>query len=105
LPLCRSESTVSLAVFNGTEDPLVPCYGGQIAIFRQQRGEVLATDESIRIWVEKNRCTSKPKVTVLPDLSEDGTRVTKTEYTQCNGGSKVVLYRIEGGGHTWPDGR
>ena len=105
LPLCRSESPVSLAVFNGTEDPLVPYYGGQITVFRQQRGEVLSTDETIKIWLEKNRCTSKPKVTVLPDLTEDGTRVTKIEYNQCSAGSKVVLYRIEGGGHTWPGGR
>ena len=105
LPLCGSESAVSLAVLNGTEDPLVPYYGGQIRVFRQQRGEVLSTDETIRIWLTKNRCTPKPKVTALPDLTKDGTRVTKTEYNECGAGSKVVLYRIEGGGHTWPGGR
>lgn len=105
LPLCRAESTVSLAVFNGTEDPLVPYYGGQSAVFRRQRGEVLSTDETIRTWLAKNRCTPEPEVTALPDLTKDGTRVTKTEYTQCGAGSKVVLYRIEGGGHTWPGGR
>jgi polyhydroxybutyrate depolymerase len=105
LPLCRSESTVSLALFNGTDDPLVPYYGGQIMVFRKQRGEVLSTDETIGIWLTKNRCTPEPKVTALPDLTKDGTRVTKTEYNQCVAGSKVVLYRIEGGGHTWPGGR
>ena len=105
LPLCRSESAVSLAVFNGTEDPLVPYYGGQITVFRQQRGEVLSTDETIRIWLAKNRCTPEPKMTALPDLTNDGTRVMKSEYNQCGAGSKVVLYRIEGGGHTWPGGR
>ncbi len=105
LPLCGSESPVSLAVLNGTDDPLVPYYGGQIRVFRQQRGEVLSTDETIRIWLTKNRCTPEHKVTALPDLTKDGTRVTKTEYNQCGTGSKVVLYRIEGGGHTWPGGR
>jgi polyhydroxybutyrate depolymerase len=103
--LCRSKSMVSLAVFNGTEDPLVPYNGGQIKVFGQQRGEVLSTDETIRIWLSKNRCTPEPGVTVLPDLTKDGTRVTKTEYRPCDGGSKVVLYRIDGGGHTWPGGR
>lgn len=29
----------------------------------------------------------------------------KIEYSQCKNESKVVLYRIDGGGHTWPDGR
>jgi polyhydroxybutyrate depolymerase len=105
LPLCRSESTVSLALFNGTDDPLVPYYGGQITVFRKQRGEVLSTDETIKIWLAKNRCTPEPKVTALPDFTKDGTRVTKTEYNQCVAGSKVLLYRIEGGGHTWPGGR
>ena len=104
-PLCRSESGVSLAVFNGTEDPLVPYNGGQITVFRQQRGQVLSTDETIRIWQKKNRCSSVPRMTEFADLIADGTRVTKIEYTQCAAESKVVLYRIDGGGHTWPDGR
>jgi polyhydroxybutyrate depolymerase len=104
-PLCRSESAVSLAVFNGTEDPLVPYNGGQITVFRKERGWVLSTDETIRIWKNKNRCGSEARVTGFPDLAADGTRVIKIEYAQCAADSKVVLYRIDGGGHTWPDGR
>ncbi|MBW2518654.1 MAG: esterase, partial [Deltaproteobacteria bacterium] len=104
-PLCDFESTVSLAVFNGTEDPLVPYNGGQITVFRWQRGAVLSTDETIRIWRRKNRCRPKPLITEMPDIVTDGTRVTKIEYSRCSNESKVVLYRIEGGGHTWPDGR
>jgi poly(3-hydroxybutyrate) depolymerase len=50
-------------------------------------------------------CRSETKETEFPDLTADGTRVTKIEYTQCAAESKVVLYRIDGGGHTWPDGR
>jgi polyhydroxybutyrate depolymerase len=101
-PLCRSESAVSLAVFNGTEDPLVPYNGGQITVFRRERGEVLSTAETIRIWRKKNRCTSEARKTQLTDIVADGTRVTKIEYTQCAAASKVVLYRIDGGGHAWP---
>ena len=104
-PLCRSESAVSLAVFNGTEDPLVPYDGGQISVLWKKRGEVLSTNETIRIWRKKNRCTSPAMTTALPDIAADGTRVTQIEYSRCNDDSKVVLYRIEGGGHTWPDGR
>jgi polyhydroxybutyrate depolymerase len=103
--LCGSESTVSLAVFNGTADPLVPYNGGQITVFRRQRGAVLSTDETIRIWRRKNRCSPEAGVTEFPDVAADGTRVTKIEYSRCKNESKVVLYRIEGGGHTWPDGR
>jgi polyhydroxybutyrate depolymerase len=104
-PLCRSESAVSLVIFNGTEDPLVPYNGGQITVLRQQRGHVLSTDETISIWKNKNRCSAEATVTEFPDLAADGTRVTKIEYAWCAAESKVVLYRIDGGGHTWPDGR
>lgn len=103
--LCRSDSGVSLVVFNGTEDPLVPYNGGQITVFRRERGAVLSTDETIRIWRKKNRCTSEARATQLTDIAADGTCVTKIEYTQCAAESKVVLYRIDGGGHAWPDGR
>ena len=104
-PLCGFESAVSLAVFNGTEDPLVPYSGGQITVFGRQRGAVLSTDETVRIWRRKNRCRPEPLITELPDIEADGTRVTKIEYSRCKNESKVVLYRIEGGGHTWPNGR
>ncbi len=103
-PLCRSESAVSLAVFNGTEDPLVPYDGGQITVIRQQRGEVLSTNETIEFWRRKIGCSPQAAVTELPDVAEDGTRVTKIEYAQCKNESKVVLYRIDGGGHAWPGG-
>ena len=104
-PLCRSESAVSLVVFNGTEDPLVPYNGGQIKVLRRQRGAVLSTDETIRIWRQKNRCTAKARIAHLQDTADDGTRVTKIEYDRCQADAKVVLFRIEGGGHTWPGGR
>ncbi len=103
-PLCTADSTVSLAVFNGTEDPLVPYNGGQIKAFRRKRGAVLSTDETIRIWRQKNRCSPQATTTQLADRADDGTRVTKIEYDLCEDESKVVLYRIDGGGHTWPDG-
>lgn len=103
--LCRFESTVSLVVFNGTDDPLVPYNGGQIRVLRQQRGEVLSTDETIELWRRKIGCSPQAGVIELADLARDGTRVTKIEYAQCKNESKVVLYRIDGGGHTWPGGR
>jgi len=34
----------------------------------------------------------------------DGTRVRRSEYPGCMHGRELVLYTIEGGGHTWPGG-
>jgi polyhydroxybutyrate depolymerase len=31
--------------------------------------------------------------------------VVRIEYTNCADGAPVVLYAVEGGGHTWPGGK
>ena len=33
------------------------------------------------------------------------TDVTRLEYTKCADDAAVVLYTIQGGGHTWPGGK
>ncbi|MFQ5931897.1 MAG: polyhydroxybutyrate depolymerase, partial [Nitrospiraceae bacterium] len=36
------------------------------------------------------------------DRANDGTRVRRESYRDCSGGAEVILYAVEGGGHTWP---
>lgn len=36
---------------------------------------------------------------------DDGSTATRETYTDCRDATAVVLYRVEGGGHTWPGGR
>lgn len=99
----RPARPVSVLVINGTADPLVPFGGGPVA---GSRGETISTGGIIRKWVEANRCSVDPVVVQFPDADPtDGTRVKKTAYAACAEGSVVVLYTIEGGGHTWPGGR
>jgi polyhydroxybutyrate depolymerase len=33
-----------------------------------------------------------------------GPDVVRVSYPACRSSSEVVLYRVEGGGHTWPGG-
>ena len=101
---CVRGSGVALILFNGTDDPLVPYDGGQIRVFGNNRGEVLSTTETIRIFVERNGCADDAQPTEMVDRSNDGTRVTALAYRDCRSKSQVLLYRIEGGGHTWPGG-
>lgn len=97
---------VGVLVMNGTEDPLVPYEGGRVETFGQDRGSVLSTDETIRWWVAKMSCGSEPDWRALPDQAKlDGTRTEVETYSECRNGVQVVLYRIEGGGHTWPGGK
>ncbi len=99
---CRRGPPVGVAILNGTEDPVVPYDGGQITLFRQRRGHVLSTDATVRLWRVRNGCTAESESRTL-DAVDDGTAVTRTAWTDC-AGAAVVLYRIEGGGHTWPSG-
>jgi polyhydroxybutyrate depolymerase len=91
---------------NGTDDPLVPYAGGAVKVLGRERGEILSTDDAVAWWVRHNRCRSAPVSRALPDLApDDGTRVTVTTWGGGDQGAEVVLYRIDGGGHTWPGGR
>lgn len=90
---------------NGTEAPLVPFEGGHVHFFRQELGPVKSTADTIAFWVGANGCDPAPRSELLPDLDpDDGTRINLDTYSGCDQAVSVVLYTIEGGGHTWPGG-
>ena len=96
---------MNLMIINGTDDPLVPFNGGEVMVFGKGRGRIISTDDTLRYWRGVNKCPDSPAARDLPDNnSNDGTRVKKITYGPCEGNALVVLYRIEGGGHTWPGG-
>jgi len=102
---CSPTQPVSILLINGSEDPLVPWEGGEIRIGRQQRGEIWSTADTIEFWVRQNHCETPPDISQEPDRDpNDGTQVRQEHYLQCQRGTTVILYAIEGGGHTWPGG-
>jgi polyhydroxybutyrate depolymerase len=102
---CQPTQPVSVLIINGTDDPLVPFEGGPVQVFRQTRGQILSTEESVAFWREQNGCEGDPIVETLPDRDpDDGTRVRRETFTDCTSGRAVQLYVVEGGGHTWPGG-
>jgi polyhydroxybutyrate depolymerase len=105
---CDPDKPVAILVMNGTDDPLVPYGGGHIRLLWNgaSRGEVISTDDFIELWKEKNGCAGQKTAIDLPDRKKwDGTTVHVTTYTNCRSGGALKMYRIEGGGHTWPGGR
>jgi polyhydroxybutyrate depolymerase len=97
---------VAVAVFQGTDDELVPYKGGKI-VGRgfQDRGSVISTDAAVALWRKANGCHDRFDKQQLPDRDTgDGTRVESTHWRGCNKGATVSLFRIDGGGHTWPGG-
>jgi polyhydroxybutyrate depolymerase len=96
---------VSVLIINGTEDPLVPWAGGEVHLGPLDLGQVLSVADTVKFWVTNDKCTEPPQVTQLPDTDpSDGTKVRMETYGGCQDNVKVVLYTVEGGGHTWPGG-
>ena len=104
-PECKPSKPTAVLVMNGTDDPLVPFNGGPIKVLKKDRGSIISTSDMISFWEKENGCTSKKPSKYLEDLKEDGTRVKVDEYANCNDRGALILYTIEGGGHTWPGGK
>ena len=96
---CGRTLPVSLIVFQGTHDPLMPYDGG---ITAARRGQVLSAERTAALFASVNSCPHTVITSFEPDTATDGTRVRRTRYDGCPEGRDVVLYSIEGGGHTWP---
>lgn len=98
---CNPPRAVPIIMFNGTDDPIVHWGGGEPGN-AARAAQLLSVKETVEFWRRKNACSSNPTVTQLPNTQPDGTDVVKSQYSGCRNGSQVVLYTIEGGGHTWP---
>lgn len=90
---------VPILHFHGTKDTLVPFEGNGT------RGKKLyhfhSVNDTVQAWVKANHCEAEPTVfSMLP--SNDGLQVQRRQYHPKDGGAEVVLYVIDGGGHTWP---
>jgi polyhydroxybutyrate depolymerase len=92
---CTDEKPVPMIAFHGTADSAVPYNGGSSWISPGQWPNV---PNWVANWAKRNRCGSNPlESKAAPD-------VTRREYTGCADDAAVVLYTIQGGGHTWPGG-
>lgn len=106
-PHCSPSKPISVLAINNISDSLMPFTGGDITgpFGFKKRGKVLSTTDTIRFWANHNNCSKSPVITYEPDTDpKDGTRVRKEVYGNCKNGTEVMLYAIEGGGHTWPSG-
>jgi polyhydroxybutyrate depolymerase len=100
---CAPVRPIPVALFQGTDDPLVPYAGGTVA--GRNGGETLGAQITFSFWATTEACQDPRQETDLPDTApDDGTRVHRTAYRKCAGGSEILLYSIEGGGHAWPGG-
>lgn len=91
------QSPVSVIVFHGTKDPIIPYDGGTGSVFGYKvHSQSVAA--AIDYWVRNDHCSS------VPSKQHSG-NVTRETYSEGRDGTEVCLYTLKGGPHAWPGGR
>jgi polyhydroxybutyrate depolymerase len=93
-----------VVMVNGIADPMVPYEGGEVGL-RGGRGEVWSVNRTARFFAEHNGC-GRPVNHAIPHRDRtSGTAVTQVRWSDCQPGTSVTLYLVEGGGHALPGRR
>lgn len=100
---CKPSRPVPVLMVNGTEDRLIPWGGREVRLLGRSRGRKLTVPETAAKWAELDGCVGEPAREDLPDAADDGTRWSLEARRSCKGGAEVLLYKVDGGGHTWPN--
>jgi polyhydroxybutyrate depolymerase len=86
---------LSILAFHGTADPAVPYTDGAVGL-SLPGVHVRGTELNMGDWARLDGCR------VTPDTRRLASEVTREIWPRCTAGHAVALYRIEGGGHSWP---
>lgn len=91
--LCPDAPPMPVMIFHGTADYFAKYEGGKSFVWTEP---FPAIPLWVGNWARRNHCA--------PSTRESAAAgdVTRIEYDHCE--APVVLYKIEGGGHTWPGG-
>ena len=94
------ERPVPVLAFHGTRDEFTPLEGGvgRRSVTRVSHRPVR---DGLDDWVRANGCPPDPRREPVPCGDAEVT-IERFTWGPGRGGSEVVFYRIEGGGHTWP---
>jgi polyhydroxybutyrate depolymerase len=93
---CPNSKPVPVVMFHGTADKLAPYQGGKSPIAPFPFANV---QERAARLAQRNKCMGGPVA------SRIAPSVHRLAYPNCAANADVVLYTIEGGGHTWPGGK
>jgi polyhydroxybutyrate depolymerase len=93
---CHATQPTPVIAFHGTKDPITFYRGGYSKLFK-------VTFPFIQDWINefsrRNMCAGPLSRSAI------SSEVTRLLYSHCARDANVVLYTIEGGGHTWPGDR
>ncbi len=88
---CKPTKPLPVLMINGTKDEAFPYYTAGKAL--------LSLSDTVKFWTTHNRCSTKTDRQTLPQSPH----VRLDNYKSCANQTSVLLYTIEGGGHSWGD--
>jgi polyhydroxybutyrate depolymerase len=92
--VCAPPRPVPMMQIHGTSDGTVNYYGSAGS---------LSIDQLVSFWVDHNDCNPTAVMTPVPNTStSDGCTAERYVYSGGASGSSVELFKVNGGGHTWP---
>jgi len=101
---CKPGGGVSVIFIAGTADTVTRYGGGVLSVVSFPGYTMLSAETSAAHFGHANRCADAPTIRDLPRrVRNDQTSVSVINYPDCTHG-KVELWRVIGGGHTWPGG-
>jgi polyhydroxybutyrate depolymerase len=92
---CHPNRPVPMIAFHGTADPIVPYLGGP-------SGDGRFVFSPLPDWIADRAALNGCALSPL-EIPSSGA-VSGIRYTDCRQGADVILYSIDGGGHSWPGG-
>jgi polyhydroxybutyrate depolymerase len=97
MPECKPSRPISIMHFHGTADKFAPMVGGKGS--RSLPGQFFSSvDATINFWLKFLDIKGKPRIVTKGNAIGEF-------YGPGKAGAEVVLWRIKGGGHTWPGGQ
>jgi len=99
--VCLPSRPISVAMINGTSDPVVPHGGGTE---HNMQLPVISVEDTAKAWAKIDRCAEKPSQSKMQAREKGGMETKVDTYDGCQQGAQVVSFNIKGGGNTWPGG-
>ncbi|MDO8335455.1 MAG: hypothetical protein Q7T74_01580, partial [Candidatus Saccharibacteria bacterium] len=92
----NSLKPIPALLIHGTDDPEVYYNGGQQGWY--------SVDQTIDLLRNQNLCQSLPETLYVPNIDlNDQSTVEKYTYSSSENTSQVILFKVIGGRHVWPD--
>ncbi len=95
---CAPEKPISFLMIHGTNDFILPFNGSNNGSF-----SLTPTPDVFELWGKLNDCDGVLIKNELEDV-DPNIKVIKNVYESCENNTKVILYKVDNGGHFWFSG-